>query len=62
MPVTTPVDATDTFVFAELHVPPPVALLRVSVAFSHIADAPVIADGKGFTVTIVVTLQPVPRE
>ncbi len=62
MPVTIPVEATDTFVFTELHVPPLVALLRVRVAFSHMLDPPVIADGSGFTVTMAVTLQPVPNE
>ena len=44
-----------------LHVPPVVALARVDVVPAHIAVAPVIAAGSGFTVIIVVVIQPVGR-
>ena len=42
-----------------LQVPPTVASLNVVVKPAHTFDAPVIADGVGLTVTVVITLQPV---
>ena len=60
LPVTTPVEDMDAMVeLLLLHVPPP-ASLRVVVDPRHTALAPSIAVGNGFTVTIVVMIQPVP--
>ena len=61
LPVTTPVEDMDAMVeLLLLHVPPP-ASLRVVVEPWHTAFAPSIAVGNGFTVTVVVMMQPVPR-
>jgi hypothetical protein len=46
----------------ELQVPPPVALVSVVVSPRHTDIGPVIKVGSGFTVTVAVTLQPVPNE
>ena len=45
----------------ELHKPERVESLNVAVDPAHTATAPVMTDGKGLTVTTVVTLQPVLR-
>jgi hypothetical protein len=59
-PVTTPPEETvATPALPLLHVPPASVSLKVSVAPWHNAPAPVIADGKGFTVTVAVLEQPV---
>ena len=59
-PVTTPPEETvATPVLPLLHVPPVSVSPRVSVAPWHSAPAPVIADGKGFTVTVAVLEHPV---
>jgi hypothetical protein len=61
-PVTTPPAViVATAGVALLHVPPAVALLKVVVALTHTLVVPVIAAGSGFTVTVVVTAQPVPK-
>lgn len=59
MPVTTPDDKpiVATAVVLLLHVPPPV-LLNVIAEATHTADAPVIGDGSGSTVTVRVTAHP----
>ena len=41
-----------------IHVPPP-GSVSVMVALTHTADGPLIADGNGLTVTVVVRMQPV---
>lgn len=62
IPVTIPKPETvATAVLLLLHIPPAVASLRAIVAPAHTVVGPVIADGKGFTVTTVVMLQPVPN-
>lgn len=40
------------------HEPPPVGLASVTLAFSHTADGPVIAERLGLTVTVVVVVHP----
>lgn len=42
-----------------VHVPPP-ASLRIIVAPTHKVEGPEIGDGKGLTVTVLVTAQPEP--
>ena len=53
--VATPVDAL-------LQVPPVVVLASVAELPKQVLNAPVIAAGKGFTVSIVVVIQPVGTE
>ena len=56
-PVTIPVEPTVTVASALLHVPPRVASPKLIDPPTHIEAAPVI--GRiGFTVTVVVTIQP----
>ena len=61
-PLTTPVAEFILAIAALLvaHDPPPVASARVVVVPEHIAVVPVIADGRGFTntLTVSVPLQP----
>ena len=60
IPVTTPpavIDAINGFPL--LHAPPPVASLKVTVAPRHTCVAPLMAEGKGLTVTTAVIVQPV---
>lgn len=60
MPVTTPV-AKATVINAVLlddHIPPPVALLKVIVVPGHMVWGPMIADGFGATVTVLVVKHP----
>ena len=60
-PVTKPVvpPTVATGILLLLHVPPPVVLLSCVVRPEHIEVTPVIGAGSGFTVTVVVTRQPV---
>ena len=59
IPVTAPVvEFTDTVISAVLHVPPP-ASLNIIVEPEQTALDPKIFVGKGFTVNILVVLQPV---
>ncbi len=59
-PETTPLDASIVALFVEalLQTPPPVALVRVVVPFSHRVSGPPIAAtvGSGFTVIVAVEL------
>ena len=64
VPAVTPVTTPPTVIVATagvalLHAPPAVALLKVVVALTHTLVVPVMAAGSGFTVTVVVTAQPV---
>ena len=45
----------------ELHVPPPVLLLRLVVKPEHATVVPLIADGNAFTVNVLVALHPVAK-
>ena len=56
MPVITPVvEPTVAMpVLLLVHVPPPVASLSNVVRLTHTTSIPCIADGSGFTVTVVV--------
>ena len=59
-PVTMPVDPTDAIPEAlVLHVPPEVASVSEMVEPAHTEEAPDIAAGNAFTVTVVVAMQPV---
>jgi hypothetical protein len=62
IPLTTPVPATTvaTAVLLLLHVPPGLVLLSVVVCPTQVVSEPVIAFGGGFTVTVVIRVQPVP--
>ena len=62
IPLTTPVPGATvaTVVVLLLHVPPP-ASLNVVVEPRHTDAVPVIDEGNGLTVTIVVAIQPVPN-
>jgi hypothetical protein len=51
-----------TVVTVLLHVPPPVRSVRVVVVPGHRLALPDIIPGSGLTVTIVVTVQPEPKE
>lgn len=60
-PVTTP-DPVPTVAMPELlllHAPPAVPSLNAIVKDGHTTEGPVIPDGKGLTVTVVVITQPV---
>jgi len=59
--ITPPAVIVATAGVALLHVPPPVASLKVVVEPAHTVAVPVMAAGNGFTVTVAVTKQPVPR-
>ena len=59
IPVDEPIVATNDV--PELHVPPP-ASVNVVVVPSQKEAGPLMADGNGFTVTTVLTVQPVPNE
>ena len=63
-PVTNPETGltTATKVLPLVQTPPDVPSLNVSFWPTHNAPAPVIVDGSGFTVIIVVTVQPEPNE
>ena len=56
-PVVKPTVATPLLLLAQ--VPPALELINVTVLLMHTPDGPVIADGKGLTVIVVVLLQPV---
>jgi hypothetical protein len=60
-PVTMPVDEPTPAMpeMLERHVPPPVISESVVVSPEQTIEAPVIAAGKGFIVTVVAVLQPV---
>ena len=58
MPVNEPTVATE--VVPLVHVPPASTSDNVVVCPAHITNVPEIAVGKGFTVTIVVIIQPGP--
>ena len=60
-PVTTPVDEPTVVsaVLLLLHVPPPVASLKVAELPTQTTPAPVIAAGAGLTVSSVQAIQPV---
>ena len=63
IPVTTPVDemvAADRLPL--IHVTPGVASVSVIIDPAHTLPAPVIAAGVAFTVTVAVTVQPLPNE
>jgi hypothetical protein len=67
MPADTPVTipappAVATTPVAELHTPPVDVSLNVAVAPAHILAVPVIPAGIALTVSIVVTVQPLPNE
>ena len=58
--VTTPAASTDaTFRLLLAHVPPAVALLIVTALGKHVLAGPVVADGFGLTVAVIVVWQPV---
>ena len=57
MPVVLPAVATAVLLLA--HVPPVVALVRVTQLPTHIVNVPVMAAGMGLTVMVVVVKQPV---
>lgn len=60
-PITTPVALTvATVVGLMAHVPDGVALLNVVVWPTHVVSPPLMADGRGFTDTSLVLMQPVP--
>jgi hypothetical protein len=56
-PVVAPIVATDKLLLA--HVPVPVELLSVVDISSHTLNVPVIVAGNGFTVTVLLIVQPV---
>jgi len=56
------VEPTVALLLLLLQVPPVVVSLRVVVALMQTCAVPVISPGSGFTVTVAVTVQPVPRE
>ena len=62
-PVITPVEEPMVAIVVTplVHVPPPVASLRVVVKPAQTVAIPVIDDGNGLTVTITVAKQPVER-
>jgi hypothetical protein len=64
MPETVPLvaPAVATEVLLLLQVPPVVASLKTVDAPTHIIVVPVIGNGLGPTVTVVVTMHPVPKE
>ena len=56
MPVTIPVvEIVPTIRLVLLHTPPPTVLVNVVVDPWHTVSVPLIADGTGLTVTVVVT-------
>jgi hypothetical protein len=62
-PLPTPVTAPELFTVAAvvlllLHVPGPVASLRLVIDPEHTLNVPVIVAGTGFTVTVVALVQP----
>jgi len=64
LPAVTPVTTPPAVIVATagvplLHIPSAVASLKVVVDPTHTLVVPVIAAGKGFTVTVVVTAHPV---
>ena len=63
-PVTTPVPETivASVVLPLVQVPPVVGSLNVVVAPAQTLVVPVIADGKGLTVMVIFTAQPVLKE
>lgn len=58
VPVVLPIVATELVLL--LHTPPAIASVYVLTLPMHKEDAPVIAAGKGRTVTVLVTAQPGP--
>ncbi len=56
IPVAEPTVAIEVLLL--VHVPPEVALFSVTEAPTHVAIVPVMADGNGVTVTVVVTDPP----
>jgi hypothetical protein len=59
-PVISPVDdPADTFKLLALHTPPVIASPNVITEPMQTADRPVIAAGTGFTVIVLVAVQPV---
>ena len=63
MPVTTPVLVPNVAiaVLLLLHAPAPEASVKANEKPGHTGVLPVIADGKGITVTVVVAIQPEPN-
>jgi hypothetical protein len=55
-PVALPIVTTETLLL--VHTPPGVASLRVLHVPAHIEVVPIIAAGNGFTVAIIVAVQP----
>jgi hypothetical protein len=59
MPVTWPVAGVAVaLVLFTLHTPPEVPFANDTIPDIHTEDGPVIAPGKGFTVTVVILKQP----
>lgn len=62
IPLTSPIEETvATEVLLLLQIPPPVVLLSAVVVLTHRPVAPVMADGEGFTDTVVAVLHPVDK-
>lgn len=64
IPVTMPVVAPTVAIagLALVHAPPGVVVVSVVVLPIHTVPAPPIGEGIAFTVTIAVTVQPLPKE
>ena len=63
IPVTTPVpDTVEIAILLLIHVTPGVASVSVNIAPAHTLPLPLIAAGELFTVTVAVTVHPLPNE
>ena len=62
IPVTMPALPTATAVLVVLHTPPVVASVSVAAIPVYKTELPLIAAGNGVTVSVRITVQPVPSE
>jgi len=61
MPVVGPTEQTPAGVLVAVHIPPDGELVRVVDAPRQTLADPRMVDGSGFTLTVLVTKQPLPR-